>query len=200
PFGHLTKLLRSGAVVGATAPGTEESGPAESSMGGRLSVEPEMCFEIAEPLDGHVDPADVPGRIASACAGFEINERRVRAAGNPALLVADNLTNWAVVRGGGVPPPAAAALDDTRVVLTCDGETRLDCRGADHLDNPYESIAALCATLGSHGLSLRPGDLVITGAYARFDLAAGETWRAEYSGIGAVELRVAAEDSRTAAA
>jgi 2-keto-4-pentenoate hydratase len=42
--------------------------------------------------------------------------------------------------------------------------------------------------LAAHGRALEPGHKVITGAFARFDAAAGQRWRAVYDGIGEVEV------------
>ncbi len=189
PFGHLTRLVENGASLASVIPGW----PRPSKGLGAISIETEMCFEVAKPIAGEsFDPAQVPEHVAGVFAGFEINERRLTPKAGLALLVADNLTNWAIVKGTGVPPPPADVLDDTRVVVTCNGEERLACTAAEMVDNPYQSIAALAATLHRHGLGLEPGQLVITGAYITFALDnndASQTWRAEYSGIGAVEVR-----------
>lgn len=187
PYGHITMLLDSGAELEATAPPASAS---QLALGGKLSVEPEMCFVIADELAGaNVSAVDVRGAVSEVRAGYEINEARVKAGDSLALLVADNLTNYAIVEGEaahGVPEPDA--LDDTIVTVTANGEERFSGRSADHVDNPYVSIAALVATLDRHELSLKPGQRVITGAYARFAAVTGETWTTTYEGIGAVEV------------
>ncbi len=179
PFGHVNRVLSSPADI----PSAEIN---------KVTVEPEMFFVIGKRIAGHgVDPASVPERISAVCAGYEINEARVAVEGNLAMLVADNLTNWAIVRGSGADAPPAAELDRCVVTVLCDGEERFSCTAADEVDNPYLSIARLAATLHRHGLALEPGQCVITGAYARFRAEAGQHWITDYSGIGAVEALVA---------
>ena len=113
PFGHVNRVLESPASI----PSAEIN---------KVSIEPEMCFVIGERIAGDdVDPASVPARISQACAGYEVNEARVAVGGNLAMLVADNLTNWAIVRGSGVTAPAAEELDSCVVTVSCDGEETL---------------------------------------------------------------------------
>ena len=175
PFGHVNRVLASPADL----PSAEIR---------KVSIEPEMCFVIGERIAGDdVEPASVPARIAQVCAGYEVNEARVAVAGNLAMLVADNLTNWAIVRGSGVDAPPARELDRCVVTVSCDGEEQFSCTAADEVDNPYLSIARLAATLHRHGMALEPGQSVITGAYARFRAEPGQRWVTSYSGIGDVE-------------
>ena len=178
PFGHVNRVLASPADI----PSAEIN---------RVSIEPEMCFVIGERIEGDdVDPASVPGRISQVCAGYEVNEARVAVGGNLALLVADGLTNWAIVRGSGVEAPPAEALDSCTVTVSCDGEERFSCTAADEVDNPYLSIARLAATLARHGMALEPGQSVITGAYARFRTEPGQHWTTTYSDIGDAEATI----------
>lgn len=175
PFGHVNRVLESPADL----PSAEIS---------KVSIEPEMCFVIGERIAGDdVDPASVPARISQVCAGYEVNEARVAVGGNLAMLVADNLTNWAIVRGSGVEAPPAEELDRCVVTVSCDGEERFSCTAVDEVDNPYLSIARLAATLHRFGLALEPGQCVITGAYARFRVEPGQRWVTSYSQIGDVE-------------
>ncbi len=193
PFGHIYKRLTNGAAEALFEPG--------------FSIEPELCFEIGEQIAGeNVDPADVPSCITAVFAGFEINEQRLTGSAPLALLVADNLTNWGIVTGDRAPALEPGELDATNITLSCNGRTCFEGVAGDHVDNPYESLAALAATLSKFDLCLEPGQLVITGAYARFKIGehpqgqgnrdredqvsttSSLTWRADYSGIGAVEL------------
>ncbi len=193
PFGHIYKRLSDGA--------TEAFGDSV------FSIEPELCFEIGKQIAGeNVDPAGIPDCIAGVFAGFEVNEQRLSKSAPLALLVADNLTNWGIVKGKGTLALTPEELDKTNVTLSCNGRTCFEGIASDHVDNPYESLAALAATLNRFDLSLEPGQLVITGAYARFKMsknpqdhedqdrpdqtstAPNLTWRADYSGIGSVEL------------
>ena len=105
PFGHLMQLFDNGLSL-----------PASSVNG--ATIEPEMCFTIGETISGpDVDPATVAKCLETVAAGYELNERRAVVGGNLAMLVADNLTNWAIVEGSGVPTENIENMDDTEIVL-----------------------------------------------------------------------------------
>jgi 2-keto-4-pentenoate hydratase len=179
PFGHVlaSHLFESGAKV-----------PAASIA--KPSIEPEMCFEIGRRLAGpNLSRDDVRAGLARACAGFELNERRVGSTRPDfGAFVTDDLTQWGVVRGSGVTLAAAPDLNAVHCTLTRDGEKLYAGTSRDELDDHLESLSRLAAVLGAHGRALEPGQVVITGAFARFDAAAGQRWRAEYSGVGEVEV------------
>lgn len=175
PFGHLMQRFESGASIAASA------------VNG-ATIEPEMCFTIGETIEGaNVDPEDVRKSISQVAAGYELNERRAVVGGNLAMLIADNLTNWAIVEGTGVPISAIEDIDDTEIVLYRNGEECFRCLHKQEVDNPYVSIARLAATLDRFDLRLEEGQKVITGAYTRHQISSGEKWVAEYSNIGRVE-------------
>jgi 2-keto-4-pentenoate hydratase len=176
PFGHLMRLVPSGTTLRADA-----------AKG--ATIEPELCFTAGVRIAGpDVDPADIPGMLTTAAAGYELNERRAVVGGDIALLVGDNLTNWAIVEGEGVPVAAVDDIDATRIVVSCNGEERFRCISSDEVDNPFLSIARLAATLDRHGLAIEAGHKIITGAYCRYDVEPGQTWSTHYSGLGRVEV------------
>ena len=175
PFGHLMQRFESGISLSAA-----------STAG--ATIEPEMCFTVGETISGpDVDPETVPSRLAQVAAGYELNERRAVVGGNLAMLVADNLTNWAIVEGTGVPVHDVQDIDDTEIVLYRNGEECFRCVHRQEVDNPFNSISRLAATLHRFGLSIEAGQKVITGAYTRHRVEAGEHWLAEYSQLGHVE-------------
>ena len=175
PFGHLMRSFESGVSM-----------PADSVAG--ATIEPEMCFTIGENIEGpDVDPKTIPDRIERVAAGYELNERRAVVGGNLAMLIADNLTNWAIVEGSGIPVSEIKDIDETEIVLYRNEEECFRCIHKDEVDNPFVSISRLAATLHRFDLSLEAGHKVITGAYTRHKVEAGEHWVAEYSNIGRVE-------------
>jgi len=175
PFGHLMQRFESGVSI-----------PASAVNG--ATIEPEMCFTVGETISGpSVDPTIVPKHMERVAAGYELNERRAVVGGNLAMLVADNLTNWAIVEGTGVPVEDLDSIDDTEIVLYRNDEECFRCLHKQEVDNPYVSIARLAATLHRFGLQLEQGQKIITGAYTRHQISSGERWVAEYSNIGRVE-------------
>jgi 2-keto-4-pentenoate hydratase len=179
PFGHLlaSRVFPTGAALRAA----EIAHP---------SIEPELCFTIGRRVAG-AEPsrAEVAGALARVSAGFEINERRAGSARPDfCAMVTDCLTQWGIVEGQGVEPGAAPDLGGVRCALFRDGAVVYQGVSRDELDDHLESLRRLVAALAAHGLALEPGQKVITGAFARFDAAAGQSWRAVYDGIGAVEV------------
>lgn len=177
PFGHLLRVLESGSGV----PTAEIA---------QASLEPELCFTIGRRLEGaSLDRDEIAAGVARVSAGFEINERRPGSVRPDfCALVTDCLTQWGIVVGDGVELASAPDLGGVRCTLRCDGETVYDGISRDELDDHLDSLSRLVAALTAHGRALEPGQRVITGAFARFDAQAGQRWRADYEGIGSVEV------------
>jgi 2-oxo-3-hexenedioate decarboxylase len=162
----------------------------EASTIRHASIEPEFLFTIASRLRGpDLSPDDVRAGIERVAAGFELNERRAGTTQPDIVAMAtDRMTQWGVVEGSGTDP-SGLDLDDVEVHMWVDGEERLASRSGDEVDDHWTSIARLVTELDHHGLALEPGQKVITGGLARFDLAAGQRWRASFEGIGEVAIR-----------
>ncbi len=156
------------------------------------SIEPEFLFTVAHRLAGSdLSPHDIRAGIGRVAAGYELNERRAGTARPDLVMMAtDRMTQWGVVEGSGIDP-RGVDLDAVEVHMWCDDDERLATRSADEVDDHWTSIARLVTELDHHGLALEPGQKVITGGLGRFDLAAGQRWRASFEGIGDVAIRVA---------
>ncbi len=179
PFGY---LLRSG---------MHESGAeiALAAIHGTCGVEPELCWTLGAPLAGPgTTPEQARGSVASLAAGLEINEPRAPASDFP-LVIADGLAQWGVVTGPPIPLPDDFASDSVVAILSLDGERIAESRGTDVIDDHFVSLAALANALGRFGRRLEAGDRVITGSFSRHDVTASGTWRAQFSGVGTVEVR-----------
>lgn len=179
PFGYLlaSRVLASGAQL-----------PAASIRA--PSIEPELCFSVGRRLVGSdVSREQVIAAIARVAAGFELNERRAGSARPDfGAMVTDCLTQWGIVEGTGVALTASADLSRVRCTLERDGEPVYQGVSQDELDDHFGSLQRLVVALAAHGQALEPGQKVITGAFARFDAAAGQRWRAVYEGVGEVEV------------
>lgn len=169
----------------------EGGGCVEAAGIRRPSIEPELCFTVGRRIEGAAVARDeVVAAISHVSAGFEINERRPASArADLAAMATDCMTNWGIVAGSGVEVAGVDDINGVRCRMERDGEVVYEGVSRDELDDHFESLRALVAGLALHGRGLLAGERVITGAYARFDAAAGEQWRATYSGIGAVEVR-----------
>jgi len=178
PFGRILarRVLPSGAVV-----------PASSIR--HPSIEPELCFTFGSPVSGPAPTADdVRAALSTVAAGFELNERRPGSS-TPTIvaMMTDSVTHWGIVVGD-AQPIGDVDLPAIRCTMSCNGEQRYTGVSAEELDDHIASLAALAARLHRHGLAIDAGHRVITGAFARFDASAGEHWRADYDGVGSVEM------------
>jgi 2-keto-4-pentenoate hydratase len=180
PFGHIMahRVFDSGVEVPA--------GPILN-----CAVEPELCFLIGETLRGpDVTPEAVRAAVAGVSAGYELNEGRSGGVADFPLTVADNLSQWGIVIGETLKPiPADFDFAALRMEIRCNGESEASSVGADVIDDHYLSLSILANNLAKYGLALETGQRVITGSYSKHDAKPGETWRAEFAGIGAVEAK-----------
>lgn len=166
--------------------------PAALALAGRpgFGIENELCFTLARGLRGDPDRPSVIAAIASVSPAFEIVQQRLESASTPADRLADNLSQWGIVVG------APRALDWNRfdfarleVTLRRDGELVETVAARDHIDDHFDSVAALARRLDAFGLALEPGDRVITGSYTRQPVGGACDWLGDFGpDIGAVEL------------
>src|SRR5262249_36919293 len=97
-----------------------------------------------------------------------------------------------VILGDPMPFAPALRLDQVEAQVELNGTLVATGVGAAVLDNPLNSVAWLARKLGEYGRSLRAGEVAIPGSLVRqVPVAPGGHARASFSGIGAVEVRVA---------
>jgi 2-keto-4-pentenoate hydratase len=105
--------------------------------------------------------------------------------------IADLASTGAVVTSDRVVPVDGFDVKLIGMMLTRNGELADTGAGAAALGDPGAVVAWLANTLGAHGVSLRPGHLVMTGAlHAAVPMSAGDVFRAEFDRLGAVTVRV----------
>lgn len=181
PFGFVLseRVLQSGSTVNSDAIAS-------------LSIEAEMCFVIGDEIaDPSITPDRILDHVAGVSAGFELNEARTGSARPDfAAMVTDCLTNWGIVAGDPVAPPTAAALSATTITMYRNDTEVFAGISRDHVDDHTISLCRLVEQLARHGRTLKAGDRVITGAFARFPTEPGDHWRAEFSDIGTVDISV----------
>jgi len=156
---------------------------------GQLSdtrVEPELAFEMAEPLRGPgVTMAEVLAKTRLIYPAIEVIDSRVGAMRAKAVdSIADNAGAGKVVLARrGVAPDAHdwAAL---KIALTVDGET-LSGQGGDVMGHPAEAVAWLANKLSEiDGLGgmIEAGDIVMSGSCTRSMAVAPGSHLAAYFG------------------
>jgi len=154
----------------------------------RPGFETEICVRLGRGLAGKVSLEEVKAAIAAVYPSFEIIETR----GDPgqiALMLADNAQQHSVILGDPVAPTPTLQLDQVEARVELNGSVVASGVGSAALDHPLNSVAWLAHKLGEYGRRLRAGELVMTGSLVRqFPLAPGDHTRANFSGIGTVEV------------
>ena len=156
-------------------------------------LETELCIRLASPLEGEVSLEQVRAAVEVIYPSFEIIETRGDFVKQIALAMADNAQQRSVVVGAPVRLAPGMALDRAVVQVQLNGKEVASGLGSAVLGNPLNSIAWLSGKLGQYGRQLHAGDIIMTGSFVRqFPLAPGDVAVAEFSGIGRVEMSIAA--------
>ncbi len=156
-------------------------------------IEPEICVKLATELRGpDVTPEAAEAAVESVAPGFELLEQRVVDSGSTqrATRLIDGLSHWGMVVGEMVP---VAFLDRSATCeLSCDGELIEKATANDDLviDDIFLSLSRLANLLHEFGRSVEPGQIVLTGSFAKVPVETPSEWRAAFSGIGGVSVRL----------
>ena len=151
--------------------------------------ENELCLRMGNDLAGVVSRDQARDAVASVHPSLEIIETRGDLTHQLALALADNAQQKTVILGQPVALPADLETVSVRVIIN--GETAATGTGDAVLGNPLNSLVWLAAKLAEFGRGLKAGDIVMSGSFTRqFPINPGDTIRAEFSGVGAVETRM----------
>jgi len=156
----------------------------------RCALENEVCFVMGEHLAGDAVTAKMARKAVYGFApAFEIIESRIAGPADQGIRVADNLSQWGIVVGDLITPvPDDFDFDALEVVLSFNGKEveRKVARG--HIDDHFESLAALVRELAKFDLGLRDGQRVITGSLTRQSVTTPGRWEATFSNLGSVAI------------
>jgi 2-keto-4-pentenoate hydratase len=159
----------------------------------RPGFETEVCVRLREPLSGTVDAARARRAVEACFPALEIIETRGDLVAQMALALADNAQQKAFVLGETVPWTNDLRLAEAEARVEVNGAEVARARGEAVMGDPLNSVVWLAGKLSEFGLALRPGDLIMTGSFTRqFPLAPSDRVRAEFDGLGTVEVGVAA--------
>ncbi|MPZ83597.1 MAG: 2-keto-4-pentenoate hydratase [Actinophytocola sp.] len=151
-------------------------------------VEAEIAFVLGSALRGPgVTRDDAAGAVRAAVPAIEIIDSRIADWRiGLADTVADLASSAAVVLGDEVPLLGADSRE-LAVVLERDGAEVASGVGAAALGDPVGVLAWLANVLGPYGVTLEPGQVIMTGAlHAAVPLAAGDTFTARFDLLGEV--------------
>lgn len=131
-------------------------------------IEGEVAFLLKSELRGAVTIEEVLAATEAVAASFEIVDSRFERRDFQVIdTIADNASFGAFTLG---PWSNALLKDDLRdipMTLEQNGETVVEGTGADSLGHPVNAVAWLAATLDTYGVSLRPGEIVLSGSLGR---------------------------------
>jgi 2-keto-4-pentenoate hydratase len=170
------------------------------SNGDRLPVqsfiapkaEAEIVFRLRSRLAGPgVTRGQARSAIGAASAGIEIIDSRIDGWRiKPADTIADLASNGAVVIGDGIPLSADVDPRLIGCVFSRNGATVATGAGAAALGDPIAVVSWLANTLGSHGIALEAGYLIMTGAlHAAIPMQPGDEFIAEFDRLGSVLIK-----------
>ena len=153
-------------------------------------VENELAFIMGEHLGAGATADAAFAAVSGVIPAFEINQKRLPAGASSGLRVADDLSNYGIVIGNPVSP--LRDLSSLTVTLSDAGGRVIEAvPSTGHIDDHYESLAILARRLDQFGQVLKPGQIVITGAYGKTPFATG-TFSGHFDqGIGTVEVTLA---------
>jgi 2-keto-4-pentenoate hydratase len=155
--------------------------------------ETELCVRLREPLSRNVDAARARRAIEVCFPALEIIETRGDAVAQMALALADSAQQKAFVLGEPIPFTDDLALSEIEARVEINRAEVALGRGDAVLGDPVNSVVWLAGKLNDLDLALGAGDMIMTGSFVRqFPLLPGDRVRAQFTGIGLVEVGIAA--------
>lgn len=155
-------------------------------------AEGEIAFVLKHDLAGPgVTVADVLRATEGVMACFEIVDSRIR---DWQIMiqdtVADNASCGVFVLGDRLVDPRGLDLYTTGMVLEKNGRIVGTGAGAATMGSPVIAVAWLANTLGRLGMSLKAGEIILSGALsAMVPVVAGDQLRMSLAGIGSCSVR-----------
>jgi len=152
-------------------------------------VEPEIAFVLKRSLQGPgVTVAEAIASVDFVIPALEIVDSRI-AEWKISLVdtIADNASSGAVVLGSTPKLLRQVDLRLTGAVMTCDGQIMGTGTGGAVLGSPINSLVWLANTVGTRGVALEVGHVILPGALCGMvPVRAGDTISASFAGLGSV--------------
>jgi 2-oxopent-4-enoate/cis-2-oxohex-4-enoate hydratase len=155
-------------------------------------AEGEIAFILKRDLQGPgIGAADVLAATEGVMACFEIVDSRIRDWKIKIQdTVADNASCGVFVLGDRVVDPRRVDLNTCGMVLEKNGEIVGTGAGAAALGAPANAVAWLANTMGRLGMTLRAGEVILSGSLAAMvPVKSGDSLRVTIGGIGGCSVR-----------
>ncbi len=157
-------------------------------------AEAEIALILAQDLKGPgVTPADVLAATRAIAPCFEIVDSRI-ADWNIGIVdtVADNASCGVFVLGAARVDPRPLDLAALRVRVWKNDQPLSEGLGAAVQGSPLASVAWLANTLGSYGVTMDAGDVILSGSLVPLEPARpGDRFRLDLEGVGGASINFA---------
>jgi 2-oxopent-4-enoate/cis-2-oxohex-4-enoate hydratase len=153
-------------------------------------AEGEIAFTLAADLIGPgVTPEDVLAATATVHPCFEVVDSRIRDWKIGIIdTISDNASSGLFRLGSGVPP-GGVDFEGCEMVVHKNGSFLSEGKGSAALGSPLKAVAWLANTLGSFGVPLRAGEIILSGSLVPLEpVQAGDHMHVSITGIGETEV------------
>lgn len=152
-------------------------------------IEPEIAFILKKELKGPgVKVSDVIEATAGVMPSFEIIDSRLNGKIKFEDTVADNGSSAKLVLGTQMVNIKQIDLRTTGLVFEKNGKIIDTAAGASVMGNPAVAVAWLANKLYYYGISLKPGEIVLSGSLTKaYDIKPGDIYTATFGGLGTVK-------------
>ncbi|MGG7568012.1 2-oxo-hepta-3-ene-1,7-dioic acid hydratase [Rhodovulum sp. DZ06] len=165
-------------------------------------IQPRIECEIAFIMGADVAPdaseADIIAATEWVAPSLEILDTRIKRVdeeGRTRVIfdtISDNAANAGLVLGPQRFRPAEVDLPRVGAAVLRDGEVEETGLGAGVLGDPVRSVAWLVRRLGEHGMSVKAGEVLLSGSFIRpVECPPGCKVEADFGAFGAVSIRFA---------
>jgi 2-oxo-hept-3-ene-1,7-dioate hydratase len=167
--------------------------PADRFIAPRVEVE--LAFILSKPLSGPgCTLFDVLKATDFVMPALEILDARIHRVDPETNItrkvidtISDNAANAALVLGGQPFHPSGVDMRWISALCFRNGQIEESGVAAAVLNHPANGIAWLANKLAPHGVTLEPGQVILSGSFIRpVDARRGDTFHADYSSFGCV--------------
>ncbi|MFE4217958.1 2-keto-4-pentenoate hydratase [Streptomyces sp. NPDC056844] len=154
-------------------------------------IEVEIGYVLGRGLPGEgCTTADVLAATEYLVPSIELIDSRIKDWRiGLADTIADNASSAGVILGSARVRPDALDPADIAATLYRNGEEIAAGHTSAVLGDPTEAVAWLARTVASYGVELEAGHIILPGSCTRaVDVRPGETFRAEFEGLGSVTV------------
>lgn len=180
-------------ICGFLMPEVHASGDQVSAAGFvGMHVEAEFCFKLGADLAGPGVTAErAAAAVASVMPALELPDMLFSTGMHVTDAIANAALGKAIVLGPETAYHGALDLAAEQATFIHNDQTIGTNSGVELLGGPLNALAWLANKLNERGLSLKAGDLVMSGALSQLLKAApGDSFTVNYSTLGSVEMNV----------